>query len=83
MRVAEQRAHYAARAPVHRVLTSRVLEEPIHGRCGVCLEPRDLSHAVVWDADELAIGAPCFEAAAHFGRLSGRRPVLFDTELLP
>jgi hypothetical protein len=69
--------------PVHLVLTGRALDEPFHGHCGVCLEPRDLGQVVVWDTDELAICRPCFEAAAHFGRLSGRRPVLFDVELLP
>jgi hypothetical protein len=38
---------------------------------------------VVLDADELAICRECYEAAAHFGRLSGGHPLLFDLQRLP
>ena len=38
---------------------------------------------VVLGDDELAVCRDCYEAAAHFGRLSGGRPLLFDMELRP
>ena len=68
-------------APVRLVLTRRALEDPVHGQCGVCLEPRLLQQLVVLGADELAICRECYEVA-HFGRLSGGRSLLFDMEHL-
>jgi len=65
------------------VLTRRALKDPVHGPCGVCFETRRLQQLVVLGADELAICRDCFEAAAHFGRLSGGHPILFDLEPLP
>jgi hypothetical protein len=44
--------------------------------------PRRLQQLVILDADELAICRECYEAAAHFGRLSGGHPPLFDMEYL-
>ena len=70
-------------APVRLVLTRRALEDPVHGQCGVCFETRRLQQLVVLGGDELAICPDCYEAAAHFSRLGGGRPVLFDLELLP
>ena len=64
------------------VLIRRALKDPIHGQCGVCLEPRHLQQLVVLGADELAICRECYEAAAHFGRLSSSHPILFDAEHL-
>ncbi len=64
------------------VLTRRVLGDPIHGQCGVCFERRRLEQVVVLGADEVAICRGCFESAAHFGRLSGGHPILFDLEQL-
>ena len=46
-------------------------------------ETRRLQQLVVLGGDELAICPDCYEAAAHFSRLGGGRPVLFDLELLP
>jgi hypothetical protein len=74
---------HGTRLPVRLVLTRRTLEDPIHGQCGVCLEPRHLQPLVILGADELAICRECYEAAAHFHRLSGGHPFLFDLELLP
>ena len=71
-----------ARPPVCLVLTRRALEARVHGQCGVCLEPRHLQQLVVLGADELTICRECYEAAAHFGRLSAGHPVLFDLEHL-
>jgi hypothetical protein len=65
------------------VLTRRALADPIHGQCGVCLEPRHLQPLVILGADELAICHDCFEAAARFGRLSSGHPLLFNLEQLP
>ena len=78
-----KRAHHRGTAPVRLVLTRRALEDPIHGQCGVCFESRRLQQLVVLGGDELAICRDCYEAAAHFGRLSGGHPVLFDLEQLP
>ena len=72
-----------ARSPVRLVLTRRSLEDPIHGQCGVCLEPRHMQQLVVLGPDELAICRECYEAAARFGRLGGGHPILFDLEQLP
>ena len=72
-----------ARSPVRLVLTRRALEDPIHGQCGVCLEPRRLEPLVLFGADELAVCRECYEAAAPFGRLSGGHSILFDLEQLP
>ena len=65
------------------VLTRRALADPIHGQCGVCSERHRLEHLVVLGADELAICRSCYEAAAHFGRLSAGHPILFDLEHSP
>jgi hypothetical protein len=69
--------------PVRLLLTRRALEDPVHGQCGVCFESRRLQELVVLGADELAICRLCFESAAHFARLSGGHPLLFDLEQLP
>jgi hypothetical protein len=68
---------------VRLVLTRRALEDPIHGQCGVCLEPRHLQPLVILGADELAICRECYEAAAHFGRLSAGHTLLLELEYLP
>jgi hypothetical protein len=68
---------------VRLVLTRRALADPIHGQCGVRLEPRRAQQLVALGGDELAICRECYEAAAHFGRLGGGHPVLFDLERLP
>jgi hypothetical protein len=47
------------------------------------LERHRLEHLVVLSADELAICRRCYEAAAHFGRLSGGHPMLVDLKELP
>jgi hypothetical protein len=73
----------STKSPVRLVLTRRALEDPIHGQCGVCLEPRRLKPLVLLGADELAVCRECYESAAHFGRLSGGHPILFDLEHLP
>ena len=78
----ERRQHRGA-APGRLVLTRRALADPIHGQCGVCFERHRLEHPVVLGADELAICRGCYESAAHFGRLSGGHPILFDLEQLP
>ena len=65
------------------VLTRRALEDPIHGQCGVCLEPRRLEPLVLLGADKLAVCRECYEAAARFGRLGHGQPILFDLEHLP
>ena len=70
-------------APVQLVLTRQALEDPVHGQCGVCFESRRLQQLVVLGADELAICRGCYESAAHFARLSGGHPLLFDLEQLP
>jgi hypothetical protein len=70
-------------APVRLVLTRRTLEDPVHGQCGVCFESRRLQQVVVLGADEIAICRLCYESAAHFARLSGGHPLLFDLEQLP
>jgi len=67
---------------VRLVLTRRALGDPTHGQCGVCFERRRLEQVVVLGADELAICRGSFESAAHFGRLSGGYPILFDLEQL-
>ena len=69
-------------APVRLVLTRRALEDPIHGQCAVCLEPRHLQPLVILGADDLAVCHGCCEAAARFARLSAGRPILFDLEHL-
>ena len=51
----------------------------MHGQCGVCFESRRLQQLVVLGADELAICRLCFESAAHFARLGGGHPLLFDS----
>jgi hypothetical protein len=48
---------------VRLVLTRRALEDPIHGQCGVCLEPRHPQPLVILGADELAIRGTWFDAA--------------------
>ena len=73
----------STRSPVRLVLTRRALEDPIHGQCGVCLQPRRLEPLVLFGADELAVCRECYEAAARFGRLGGGQPILFDLEHLP
>ena len=35
-------------ATVRLVLTRRALEDPVHGQCGVCLEPRYASRPQRW-----------------------------------
>ena len=70
-------------APVRLTLTRRALEDPIHGQCGVCFETRQLQQLMILGADELAVCRDCYEAAAHFGRLSGGHPLLFELEHLP
>ena len=80
--MAERRTHRGG-APVRLVLTRRALEDPIHGQCGVCLEPRHLQPLVILGADELAVCRECYEAAAHFGRLSAGHPLLLELESLP
>jgi len=70
-------------APVRLVLTRRSLDDPVHGQCGVCFESRRLQQLVVLGVDELAICRLCYESAAHFARLSGGHPLLFDLEQLP
>jgi hypothetical protein len=67
-------------AAVRFVLTRRALEDPPQGQCGVCFEHRRLQQLVVLGADQLAICRLCYESAAHFGRLSGGRSILFDLE---
>jgi hypothetical protein len=69
--------------PVRLLLTGRSIEDPVYGRCGVCFENRRLQELVVLGADELAICRLCYEWAAHFARLSGGHPLLFDLEQLP
>ena len=65
------------------VLTRRALADPIHSQCSMCFGRHHPEHLVVLGTDELAICRGCYEAAAHFGRLSGGHPVLFDLEHLP
>jgi hypothetical protein len=45
----------------------------------------DTASSTWWSSapDELAICRDCYDAAAHFGRLSGGHPILFDLEHLP
>ena len=69
-------------AAMRLTLTRRALEDPIHGQCGVCLEPRRLEPLVLLGADELAVCRECYEAAARFGRLSRGHPILFDLQHL-
>ena len=66
--------------PLRLALTRRALEDPVHGQCGVCREPRRLEPLVLLGADELAVCRECYEAVGRFRRLSGGRPLLFDTE---
>jgi hypothetical protein len=42
-----------------------------------------LQPLVILGADELAICRECYEAAAHFGRLSAGHPLLLELEYLP
>ena len=65
------------------VLTRRALEDPIHGQCDVCLEPRRLEPLVLLGADELAVCRDCYDAAAGLSRLSGGHAILYDLEQLP
>ena len=62
---------------------SSALEDPIHGQCGVCLEPRHLQPLVLLGADELAVCHDYYEVAARVGRLGDGHPILFDLEHLP
>ena len=75
--------HHRGIVPVRLVLTRRALQDPIHGQCGVCFERHRLKHLVILGADELAICRGCYEAAAHFSRLSGGDPLLFDLQQMP
>jgi hypothetical protein len=68
---------------VRLLLTRRALADPIQGQCGVCFEQRRLQRMIVLGADELAVCRDCYEAAAHFGRLSGGHPLLFEVADLP
>jgi hypothetical protein len=63
-RVAERVFRGGATA-VRLVLTRRALQDPVHGQCGVCFEPRHLQQLVVLGADELAICRDCYHAAAR------------------
>ena len=70
-------------APVRLVLTRRALEDPVHGQCGVCLEPRRLQQLVILDADELAVCRATATRPLPTSAGSGGHPLLFELEDLP